>query len=365
MSDPNMLASCRFCSVISQNNGEDPIGTAGSFDRWLIVELALPWTEKSLRENPGTQLTMALARELYQAGVKIRPMAIAPDREYSQPGYTRVFYYHRPAEAFADYEKQEFWVPDAETTALTTALLKQSEDLSRFAAYRQDTRHIREILVCTHGNIDVACSRFGYPIYKKLRDEYAGTAERKTGGKADGSRQQAAGSQNPKSKIQNSSAASHLRLWRCSHFGGHHFAPTLVDFPSGRFWGHLNPEILDTLVHSTGSVTDLRRFYRGWSGLTRFEQIVERELWMQHGWPWLTYQKAGQTLAVDTTHGDEHHADWADVRINFESPDGRDAGAYEARVEVCGEVMTQLKSGEEHPLKPVKQYRVAHLHRIG
>jgi len=46
------------------------------------------------------------------------------------------------------------------------------------------------------------------------------------------------------------------------------------------------------------------------------------------------------------------------VRIEFETPDGQEAGAYEARVEVCGEVITQWQSGEEHSLEPVKQYRV-------
>jgi len=39
-------------------------------------------------------------------------------------------------------------------------------------------------LVCTHGNVDVACSRFGYPIYEKLRKEYSD---------------------------------ENLRVWRCSH----------------------------------------------------------------------------------------------------------------------------------------------------
>ena len=56
-------------------------------------------------------------------------------------------------------------------------------------------------MVCTHGNIDAACARFGYPIYQQLRQNYA---------------------------------TQSLRVWRCSHFGGHQFAPTLIDFPSGR-----------------------------------------------------------------------------------------------------------------------------------
>ncbi|ASC71046.1 hypothetical protein XM38_019950 [Halomicronema hongdechloris C2206] len=92
--------------------------------------------------------------------------------------------------------------------------------------------------------------------------------------------------------------------------------------------------------------------------------MVERELWMQHGWDWLSYGKVGQTLAMDTPQEDEYDADWAEVRIDFEAPDGYEAGAYAARVEVAGEVLTQWRSGEEHPLEPVKQYQVTQLHRV-
>ncbi|MGF1521431.1 MAG: sucrase ferredoxin [Leptolyngbyaceae cyanobacterium] len=361
ISDSTIAADCRFCSVVSQNNGEDPIGTAGTYDRWLMVELPLPWTEKSLRDNSQVQQILGLVKELYIAGVRVRPMAIAPDREYSHPRHIRVLYYYRPAELFAQFEKQEFLVPDSELNTLITALLRQSEDLSQFATYRQDTRHIREILVCTHGNIDVACSRFGYPIYKKLRDEYADKAEFRIPNSE--SRRTVSFPQGISNSFLPLSSLTSLRVWRCSHFGGHQFAPTLVDLPFGRFWGHLQPEILATLIYSTGSVSSLRRFYRGWSGVSRFEQIVERELWMQYGWHWLNYCKMGKTLAIDTAH-DEPDADWANVRIDFKAPNNQEASAYEARVEVCGEVMTQWKSGEEHPLKSVKQYQVTQLRRV-
>jgi len=44
ISDSTITVDCRFCSLVSQNNGEDPIGTAGTYDRWLIIELPLPET---------------------------------------------------------------------------------------------------------------------------------------------------------------------------------------------------------------------------------------------------------------------------------------------------------------------------------
>jgi len=288
--------------------------------------MAQPWAKGFFREHPIMQPIIELIETIYQEqGAWVRILAIAPDREYSRPDATRVLYYQRPARLFAQFEKQEFLLPENQVGALAQALLTQPDEVSRFESYRQGTSHIREIAVCTHGNVDVACARFGYPIYKQLREKYAGET---------------------------------LRVWRCSHFGGHQFAPTLIDLPEGRYWGHIEPETLDLLVRRKGSVMGLRSYYRGWAGLTKFEQIVEREIWMREGWDWLDYHKVGQILAKDETNED---ADWADVRIDFASSDGTVSGAYEARVEVSDSVTTMRQSGDEESIAIVKQYKVSRL----
>lgn len=325
MTTLNLLNDCQFCSVVSKANGEDPIGTANAASTWVIVETPQPWTKASLMAHPALSLVF---QELRQGRGKLMPMAIASDPEYSVPGLVRLLHYQRPATSFAQFDKQEFLVPKNQLAQLTTALLKQPNQLDRFETYKQSTRHIREIVVCTHGNIDVACARFGYPIYQKLRQEYAASSNKK------------------------------LRVWRGSHFGGHQFAPTLLDLPTGSFWGHLEPGVLDCLVQRDAPVTKLHRFYFGWAGLTKFEQIVEREIWMQHGWEWLNYHKSARVLAQDTAN-EEWNADWAEIRLEFTSPDGSVQGAYEARVEVCDRIMTAINSGNEQPLQEVKQYRVS------
>jgi hypothetical protein len=332
MSDSQTLSDCRYCSVVSKNNGEDPIGTAGTYDHWLIVELALPWTEKLLREDPKVQLTMALIQKLSLEGVKIQALAIAPDREYSHPESTRVLYYRRPARFFAQFEKQEFCIPTATLPALATALLTQPEDISQFELYRQETQDIRDLLVCTHGNVDIACARFGYPIYEMLRRDYA-----------------------PNSNGQ-------LRVWRCSHFGGHRFAPTLLDLPGGRYWGRLESNVLDTLIGQTGSVEDLYPFYRGWAGLTQLAQIVEREIWIREGWNWLNYLKAENVIQTTETLKNQN-ADGLEVQINFVDTIGN-ASAYKAQVKENGEVMSLSASGDKQPLMTVKQYHVNYLTKI-
>jgi len=132
-----------------------------------------------------------------------------------------------------------------------------------------------------------------------------------------------------------------------------------VDFLTGQVWGHLEPEILEVLVQRNRPVAELRPFYRGWSGLGKFEQIVEREIWMKQGWDWLKYPKSAQVLAQGP---DGSNPDWAEVHLDFAYLDSPAGGSYEARVEVCGSVMTALNSGGAP--KAVKQYRVSHLVRV-
>lgn len=333
-----LLTDCRFCSLVSKANGEDPIGTAGTCDHWLIIEILQPWPQEIFQKNPTLKSLMGLFQELiFKHGIKLKPMLIAPDREYSDPGFTRVFYYYRPAKLFSRFEKQEFVVPENKAAALVTAIFKQlmqqPNDLSEFQQYQQQTSHIRELMVCTHAQVDLACGRFGTPLYRQLRKEYASGSNGK------------------------------LRVWQTTHFGGHQFAPTLVDLPQGCLWGHLEPEVLDLLVNRNGSASGLRQFYRGWAGLTKFEQIVEREIWMQLGWTWLDYLKTGEVLAKDEIN-EEHDANWADVRINFTAIDSNVSGAYEARVEVCGEVGSAFNSAKQMELKAVKQYRVSRLVKV-
>ncbi|GAA6620726.1 sucrase ferredoxin [Scytonema sp. NUACC26] len=334
------LTDCRFCSLVSKTNGEDPIGTAGTCDHWLIMEIPQPWSQNIFQENATIKALISLFQEIIvKHGINLRPMLIAPDRDYSHPGFTRVLYYYRPTKLFSQFEKQEFVLPKKEAIPLVTAILKQliqqPNDLSKFQQYQQQTSHIRELMVCTHAQVDLACGRFGTPLYRRLRKEYAPAANGK------------------------------LRVWQTTHFGGHQFAPTLADLPQGCLWGHLEPEVLDSLVKRNGSVVDLRKFYRGWTGLTKFEQIAEREIWMQLGWTWLDYLKAGKVVAIEEV-GQGQEADWAEVRIDYAdaAPDESLSGAYEARVEVSGEVISALSSGKEMELKAVKQYRVSRLVKV-
>jgi hypothetical protein len=352
---PEKFADCRFCSIVSKANGEDPIGSAPEAQHWLVVELPQPWSAQVFQEDPAVQPVFALIKKLVLQGIQLRPIAIAPDRHYSKPGYRRILYYRQTAASFNAFEPLEYWVPESEAMPLAIALLKRLgkgqavSELAAFESYRQQSQ-TRDLLICTHGNVDAACARFGFPIYEKLRREYG---------------------------------SDRLRVWRCTHFGGHQYAPTLVDLPSGRYWGHVEFSMLDALVNQHGTPADLYQFYRGWAGLGKFEQILEREVWIKEGWNWLEYAKRGKVIKLGEPwlktilrkilkwipsgrlrlflEHSKHDAEWAIVQIAYHSEDGRIEGVYQGRVAINGQIMTAIRSSQAMNLVPVNQYQVTEL----
>lgn len=328
------------CALFAKAHREDPIGTAFSYESWLVVEAPTPWPSDVWDSDLVPPALRTLARTARERGLRLRPLAIAPDPEYSRRGYTRLLHLRRPTVPFAVYMKDEFLVPSDEVDPLVGALVAQPVAPPRFERYRQDSAHIRDLLVCTHGSQDACCAAFGYPVYRLLRDRYAAAS----GGR--------------------------LRAWRVSHFGGHRFAPTLIDFPAGHYWGQLGAEALERLIRRAGPLPDLRRCYRGWAGLGFFEQVAEREILRREGWAWITYLKSGSVLddegrpigpEADPVFA-ERPLQRAKVRIDFAAPDGGAAGAYEATLEFSGRRLGLGECGGQ-PWER-NTYRLTHLLRL-
>ena len=317
----------RLCSVVSKGNGEDPIGSATPFRRCLAVELTPPWAADVSRSSRLPQGLLGALEEAKEHGLD-KLVALGPDPEYSREGHARVLHLSAGEGPFAAYEKEEFVVPRGELAGLVRALFGGGDDPARYERYRRgDGSSVRDLLVCTHGRRDAACGKLGYGLYETLRRRYA---------EASGGR---------------------LRVWRTSHLGGHRFAPTLLDLPEGRLWGHLEPWALENLVLRGGAVSELGRFYRGWAGMRFYEQIAEREIFVREGWAWTVYRKAGRTLEVDEEN------ERARVRVEYAAPDGGASGVYEATVERSGSAMTLANSGPD-PLTEAKQYRVGRLEKV-
>jgi hypothetical protein len=323
-----------YCNCLALEKGLDPGGYAGSFDDAVLIETPLPWRKDIYQQaNPLPQQAvdlMALWLQRYQetGEYRHRPLLIAPDADYSRPGFRRVMFYTRAADEIAAFDKVEYSVPEGELGALLWALFKVSDDLPRFDAYRTpEADAIRDVLVCTHGTVDAACAKFGYPLYNDLRRNYADES---------------------------------LRAWRVSHFGGHVFAPTLLDMPTGHYWAYVEQTQAQWIVTRSGDVAALHGHYRGWAGLDGgFLQAAERELWQMYGWDWFGWAKQGEIVAQDA---DAEHPSWAKVRICATALDGT-RYVYEMRVEVARHVETITSTGDDqtynHP-----QYTVTAMERL-
>ena len=305
------------CAAFTRASGEDPIGTAPPNSRFLFVEVPLPWPKKVWKAKGTPPGVVEALKQSKARRLDLKARAIAPDYEYSHPGFTRVLHFRRPEGAFTTFFRDEFLAPCDQAAPLLSALLGGlAADLQPFEQFRADSSGVRDLLVCTHGTEDACCGTFGFPLYRRLRQRYAASAD------------------------------GPLRVWRVSHIGGHRFAPTMLDFPHGHCWAHLDAEALDMVVRRQGPVERLRCHYRGLSGWDFFEQVAEREAFLREGWAWIGYPKAGQVLALDGQDPgppdlmadpvfDDAPPRHAEVRITYQAPDGS-AGSYEATIEFSG-----------------------------
>lgn len=312
-----------FCAAVSKMVREDPIGSAAMHERYLFVEVPVPWDYDVTASKHFPKGCLEVLKRAAENGQKVRLLSFVSDAHPSPAGYRRVMHYQKPSPPFARYEKKEYVVPEAELNALAEAMLNASEPMDRYERYAYHAENVRDLFVCTHGSHDVCCGKFGYPMYKMLEENYA------------------------------AKSSGMLRVWRVSHFGGHRHAPTIADMPEGRYWAQVEPEDLDTLVLRQGPFSDISRKYRGWGGVGKYEQMVEREIFIREGWSWIDYSKKGTVLK------EEGHS--AVVRIDYSSADGTVSGAYEGTVVAAGRIKM---GGCGSEMKDFQQYDVLHVMKL-
>ncbi|MBB6097473.1 hypothetical protein HNR42_000890 [Deinobacterium chartae] len=327
-----------LCSQVSLQSDEDPAGSAFSFEHYLLVEIPTPWDSDLLASRHVPPGFAEFVRDIQRTKLSFRPLGLVPDQDTPE-GFVRLLYFRRPDGPFAHLEKYDYLVAPQEVTPLSRALL-HGEDLSLWAARRVTDTPERELLVCTHGSVDVCCAKFGYPLYREMRDTWVPRLE------------------------------GRLRVWRTSHFGGHRFAPTVIDLPYGRVWAHLTPAALPYLLRREGHPKALHRHQRGWAGTTGLGQIAERAALEAEGWAWLDY--AREVIFEEIVGGDaaDRHnpvsaanpPERARVRIEFTTPAG-EAGAYVVELVFDRYDRTLHKSGATEYAR-ANRYRVLALQRL-
>lgn len=284
------------CSDWARTEHLDPIGTAGTYDGYLLVEWPLPWP-RDFNEIP------ALARlkdKLAESNTRLQGLVARGDTTERV-----VVHYRRAPERGAGFVRREAVVGPDKVVEAATDLLE-----GRSLAGDQDAGAIMDVLVCTHGQRDRCCGSRGTELAMRLLADP-------------------------------SLLGPGVRLWRTSHTGGHRFAPTALVFPEGTAWAFADVDLLAAVVQRRGAAAELVDRYRGYSGLdSRAAQVVERAALADAGWDLLTSPRWSRT------DGDE-------TRLVAELPSGRAewSAVVEASREVpvpdCGKPVSDAKKTDQ------------------
>jgi hypothetical protein len=291
-----------FCSDDSRQVGEDVIGSATNYQTYILVECPLPWTSEPFNSKWVPQNLRILVEEVKRAKLPIRFLLIANDVSH-KVNRTTLLIYQKKEGLSNGYHQQEFKLENIEQVAAVVqkwlwGIISNSE---------LESNASRDILVCTHGSHDKCCARYGAPFYFNVRASNADLC------------------------------LDNVRIWKSSHFGGHRFAPTVIDLPEGRYYGRLDQDSFRAILTRTGDIQCLHKVYRGWGILPAALQILERELILCNGWDWFNYKVAGKILEQSLDNNTIL------AELSFEQPSGS-FYTYQAKL-VKDETKTQqLKS---------------------
>ncbi len=311
------------CSTQTAVLAEPPGGTAGSADRVVLVQLALPWPAKIDRHPMLAGLKPSKAGS---GKVQVLGVTTADSDQASKCGH--IICYSRISEpsstgtsTFAGYERQELVVdPDQLLPALQLII---DGDLAAMDAVTDD---VVDVLICTHGSRDRCCGHSGTLLFLELEDALASGA-----------------------------IASPVRIWRTSHIGGHRFAPTVLTLPDGLAWSNLTAASLVSILDRSLAPIDAHRHLRGSIGFPdRSVQIVDGLGLLGAGWSWLNRPRT----ALLTNESDDTESEMSIVVTITSS-----LGEIEAKLRTDGEIpVPPCGKTLEHSKKSVVQWAVVESH---
>ena len=221
-----------YCSDLCLASGEPLLGTAGQVDVWLMLEYKPVWRAKATEDNDlaapmqaWLERTVAVyADEGQMARPQFirRPEPSAGEREGLAPRKKEPSAGERPRrEAAGGGIAPRRKEPDTTDVALFVGidgeLLHFQGDYATIATLDLSDPHDGDFVrieephyfVCTNGQRDLCCARYGLPVYARLR-ELAGD-----------------------------------RVWQTTHVGGHRFAPNVLALPQGALYGRVFADEVD------------------------------------------------------------------------------------------------------------------------
>lgn len=233
------------CSAWTRSQSVDPVGSAGHYRGFVLVETPLPWP-RDIGEIAALQPVAALAQ-----GRGFRLQALVPAAA-DAPRRVVVHAATGPDGWFGGYRRIEAPAgPDLVATV---------EELIGSAAAAPAGPG--DLLVCTHGRRDVCCGAQGTELARDLID---------FGRLGDG-----------------------VSVRRTSHTGGHRFAPTFLLLPQGTMWAYADLEMVSRVVRRSVPFADVAAHYRGCAGVGPAPiQALERAVLAEVGWDLLDRPRRG------------------------------------------------------------------------
>jgi hypothetical protein len=207
-----------YCSVLSREASEQPIGTASTADAWLLLEYSSAWGKRAFQESRLASAVKTHVKNALQAAPRSRLLFIKQER--ASAGHLTLFTV-RSTET------------DASIVRMKLGSYEQLLDLNLAAILSGNQSGGGNVwerplfLVCTHGRRDKCCAKFGYALYKSLRSEVGDD------------------------------------VWQSSHVGGDRFAANLICFPHGFFYAHVAQEAGRQIVQQYSQQTLSLNNYRG------------------------------------------------------------------------------------------------------
>lgn len=292
------------CAPFHAAQSADPIGSAGFYDGFLVVDVELPWDREVTTAEPFLSMldgptSVAVAAD----GSRWRPLARVPPSEAVAGGGARITEHRAVREVLhlddgstvelrGPYRWRQWIVSRPDVAAVARATYGFGDARAGSRQYRGSgdgdfdrgavldgngidpggggaDRGPDVVLVCTHGRRDQCCGGTGTAMFEELAHVFA-------------------------------ASGAIVDAQRISHTGGHRFAPTAITFPDGYAWAHLDADLTDRLVRRA----DLpERFAGHCRGSSLFDgaaaQAADRAGLVAVGWGWADLGRAVQLRAFD------------------------------------------------------------------
>ncbi len=213
-----------FCSLASTDSGELLQATAANYKCYVLLEYTGPFPEKPTQAAHDSGLLQRLDQYAKQQKGKL----LLIRNEQSRADHIRI--------VLVDCQKERYSVQ----MLFINELPHFDPKIFESKEIRWQTRPF--VAVCTNGNKDKCCAKFGFPIYRKFLE--AGGCE----------------------------------TWQCSHIGGDRFAANAVVFPYGLYYGRLQVADVEPVLACITKRTIHAPNLRGLSRLSFFHQAVDCHL---------------------------------------------------------------------------------------